>query len=129
MVVPFAQVQHECEGGYDDFWRFTPTCMRMLFSESDLQVIYEAANSHENAAVYLFFVASRFAHRWRCQMPEFTHVYPAGDWIGKAAAKSEGSKLGLMPRRFLGAIHRRLRLVVNLVQCNIDIRYAMCHSQ
>jgi len=81
MVVPFAQIQHENDA-YKDFWRFTPTCMYRLFEDNGFQVVYEAANNDDNAAVYLFFIASKYPQNWLGKMPEYTRVYPAGEWIG-----------------------------------------------
>ena len=83
VVVPFAQVQHESEA-YQDFWRFTPTCIRRLFSENGLEVVYEAVSPDVNAAVYLFFVGSRSPDRWRPVLPKNGELQEVGDWIGAA---------------------------------------------
>lgn len=82
VVVPFAQVQHETSG-YEDFWRFTPTCMRRLFETNGFSVIYESVSPHSESAVYLFFVGSRSPERWRDLMPRFSKVTNAGNWIGQ----------------------------------------------
>jgi hypothetical protein len=81
VVVPFAQVQHE-NVGYQDFWRFTPTCLRALFAENGLDVVYEAANDDFNASVYLFVVGSRHAERWRSRFPTWQRLDKAASWIG-----------------------------------------------
>ena len=81
VVVPFAQVQHE-NVGYQDFWRFTPTCLRALFAEHDFEVVYEAANDDFNASVYLFVVGSRNAERWRGRFPAWQPLEKAASWIG-----------------------------------------------
>ena len=81
LVVPFAQVQHENDG-YRDYWRFTPTCIRRLFQENGLTVIYESANNDCNAATYLLFVASRRPERWIERMPVYQPLQRVGDWIG-----------------------------------------------
>jgi hypothetical protein len=83
VVVPFAQVQHENDG-YQDFWRFTPTCLRRLFEQNGFHVIYEACNDDFNVAVYLFFVASRTPDSWKTKMPPSQPLLTAGRWIGKS---------------------------------------------
>jgi len=64
VVVPFSQVQHETES-YKDYWRFTPSCMREMFRENGLEVIYEAESKDKKAAIYLLFVASRNPQKWK----------------------------------------------------------------
>jgi len=81
VVVPFSQVQHETDS-YGDYWRFTPSCVRALFRENGLDVIYEAESTHRKAAVYLLFVGSRHADRWRGKMPVWAPIQTAGAWIG-----------------------------------------------
>jgi hypothetical protein len=81
VVVPFSQVQHESES-WKDFWRFTPTCLRELYRENGFGVVYEAANSPRNAAIYLLFVGSRRAEKWRERLPAFSPVETAGPRIG-----------------------------------------------
>jgi len=81
VVVPFSQVQHENEG-YMDYWRFTPTCMRKLFEDNKMTVIYESMNTDMNAAIYLFFVASRHPEKWQSLMPDYEPISCAGQGIG-----------------------------------------------
>ena len=81
VVVPFAQAQHET-ASFGDFWRFTPTCLRRLFSENGLSVIYEAENSHRNSATYLLFAGSRHPERWQGKLPPFEPLSCSGAWIG-----------------------------------------------
>ncbi len=87
LVVPFAQVQHESDDGYLDYWRFTPTCVRRLFKERGFEVIYESCNNDFNAAVYLFFIASRNPDKWQDKFPEYKPISLAGEWIGKETKK------------------------------------------
>lgn len=82
VVVPFAQPQHETES-FGDYWRFTPTCLRQLFAENDLSVVYEAESPHADAASYLLFVGSRQPDRWRQGLPATTPIRVAGQWIGR----------------------------------------------
>ena len=82
VVVPFAQTQHESPG-YQDFWRFTPTCMRRLLARSGFEVIYEAVNDDFNAATYLLVVATKRPEAWRGKLPAFQPVTKAAGWIGR----------------------------------------------
>jgi hypothetical protein len=81
IVAPFCQVQHH-QSDYGDFWRFTPGCIRALFAENGCEVLHEDANNDFNAAVYLFFIASRDAARWRPRLPPYVPIGVAGQWIG-----------------------------------------------
>lgn len=81
VVVPFSQVEHVTES-YADYWRFTPSCLRAMFRENGLEVIYESESKHKRAAIYLLFVASRDAHKWRERMPSFQPITEAGMSIG-----------------------------------------------
>lgn len=81
VVVPFSQVQHESES-YQDFWRFTPSCLRMLFAENGMDVVYEAESDGRRAAIYLLAVGSRDAGRWRSVLPHSRSLHQAGNWIG-----------------------------------------------
>ena len=92
VVVPFAQVQHGSSGD-EDYWRLCPAGLRQLFRENNLEVIYEACNTDENAAIYLFFVGSRHPDRWREHMPPYQPVAAAGDWIGYVPPSRHSSRL------------------------------------
>lgn len=82
LIVPFCQVQHE-NAGYADYWRFTPTCLRKLFSDEGFEIIYEAANSRFNESVYILMVASRNPADWRRRMPTFRPLAEVGRNFGK----------------------------------------------
>ena len=82
VVVPFCQKQHG-KNLYQDFWRFTPTCVRYLFTENNLEVVYEAQSPYENAAIYLFFIGSRYPEKWKDIMPPYQEIKECGDWIGE----------------------------------------------
>lgn len=81
VVVPFAQQQHDTQG-YQDYWRFAPNSLRQLFRENGFEVIYESCNHDADAAVYLFFVASRQAGKWQGLIPSYEPISEAGSWIG-----------------------------------------------
>jgi len=81
IVVPFSQMQHETES-FKDYWRFTPSCLRTMFEENGLDVVYEAESKSGNAAIYLLFVASRKPAKWKAQMPKSEPIAEAGKSIG-----------------------------------------------
>lgn len=105
VVVPFAQTQHESPG-YQDFWRFTPTCMRRLMARSGFEVIYEAANDDFNAATYLLVVASRHPERWRGKLPAYQPVQKAARWIGRPTTVDRVVRRAQKAWRTLGAARR-----------------------
>lgn len=81
VIVPFSQVQHETES-YEDYWRFSPSCLRAMFKENGLEVIYESESKHRKAAIYLLFAASRNPHKWKERVPRFQPIKEAGMSIG-----------------------------------------------
>lgn len=81
VVVPFAQVQHE-SNDWKDYWRFTPTCLRRLYQENGLSMVYEAISPHRNSAVYLLAVGSRRPESWANRLPTQRVNGMAGTWIG-----------------------------------------------
>lgn len=81
VIVPFCQVQHESES-FGDYWRFTPTCLRTLFEENGLEVVFEAESSDRDAAIYLLFVGSRNPEKYRERFPSHQRIQIAGVWIG-----------------------------------------------
>jgi hypothetical protein len=83
VVVPFSQVQHE-SADWGDYWRFTPTCLRALFAENGLEVVYEAASPHRDSAIYLFFVGCRHPRKYEGLWPSFREIGVAGSWIGSS---------------------------------------------
>lgn len=118
VIVPFAQIQHDTEG-YKDYWRIAPNGLRELFAENRLEVIYEASNENNDAAVYLFFVGSRQPELWRSKMPSYRPVSSAAAWIGSlelletASAKACVQQLGRIivraPQKALTRIASRAR--------------------
>lgn len=81
VVVPFAQTQHESDD-WKDYWRFSPTCLRRLYEENGLSIVYEAESPHRHSAIYLLSVGSRYPERWVDRFPGRTVARPAGVWIG-----------------------------------------------
>jgi len=81
VIVPFSQSQHETNS-FKDFWRFTPSCLRNLYRENGLNVIYEAESDYKRASIYLLFVGSKNPERWHGVLPPYEEVKEAGAWIG-----------------------------------------------
>lgn len=81
VVVPFAQIQHEVSE-WKDYWRFTPTCLRSLYEESGLTVVYESHSPYRNSGIYLLAVGSRSPERWNDRFPGRAKNSVAGAWIG-----------------------------------------------
>jgi hypothetical protein len=70
-VVPFMQQMHGFydEGGYGDYWRFTPLALQKMFERHGFSTIYQSYNKQENTSVYVFHVCSRMPEKWRAAMP------------------------------------------------------------
>jgi hypothetical protein len=101
VIVPFAQAEHDTPT-WGDYWRFTPRCLRELFQENGLEVVYESASPHENAGLYLLAVGSRRPEHWRERLPDSPPIDGLGAWIGRSpvrdAARSIGRRLSkLLP--------------------------------
>lgn len=108
IVVPFSQVQHESES-FGDYWRFTPTCIRELFRMNGMQVVYESESPHKNAAIYLFFVASKYPERYQGRLKTYQPVRRAGSWIGASLIVSGMQFMTNRTRQLLRSFgeHRR----------------------
>lgn len=106
VIVPFAQVQHEI-GSFGDFWRFTPTCLRALFQENGLQVVYEAENYDRNAATYLLFVGARHPERWQAQLPAYEPLEQSARWIGHTPLRDAFHSLVTFKWHRLGRSRRK----------------------
>jgi hypothetical protein len=85
-TVPFCQPQHETTS-YKDFWRFTPTCLRYLFEENGLSMVYEAQSPYRNAGIYLLCIGSKDPKKWKNVLPAFEPIEEAGIWIGESMIK------------------------------------------
>jgi hypothetical protein len=95
VVVPFAQQQHETES-FGDYWRFTPSCLRRLYEENDLTVVYESESPHADAASYLLFVGARQPERWIDRLPPLRPIREAGSWIGRGRLRTLADALGFV---------------------------------
>lgn len=92
VVVPFAQQLH-CTPSWGDYWRFTPMGLRRLFAANQFEVVFEAANNHSNAGIYLLAVASRHPEQWEGRMPDWKPVDALGEWIGTTLKRRLGQTL------------------------------------
>jgi hypothetical protein len=103
IIVPFAQPVHYTNS-YGDYWRFNPMSLRELFSRNKMEVVFEAANDHENAGIYLLFVGSKYPEKWRSKLPAWEPICELGDWIG-----SDPPNLKQRTRRIMVELIRKAR--------------------
>jgi hypothetical protein len=82
VIVPFAQVQHEASS-YLDYWRFTPTCLRELFRENGMSVVYESESNTLYSSVYILMIGAREPERWLNILPTFVPLSKSANWIGQ----------------------------------------------
>jgi hypothetical protein len=67
LVVPFMQASHEA-GAMEDYWRFTPRCLRVLLQQHGFHTIYESSNFQNRTSVYLFVLAVRDCQKWQSKI-------------------------------------------------------------
>jgi hypothetical protein len=65
LCVPFLQPFHGDYGDLGDYWRFTPLCVKRLFEQNHLTLLYLNYNNHRWSSVYVFAVASKLPQRWQ----------------------------------------------------------------
>lgn len=76
LVVPFIQQFH---ADYGDYWRLSPMAVKRLFEDNGYTLLYLSFNSHRNASVYVFAIASRQPERWAGR---FDYRFSCRDPIG-----------------------------------------------
>lgn len=103
LVAPFIQTQHENRNVLD-YWRFTPTCLREMFRRRGFETVYESANAHAVAGIYIFVVATRHPDRWRGKMPPFRPVAAAGESALMARLRAAARHLETAARRAAKAL-------------------------
>jgi len=69
IIVPFLQQMH---ADYGDYWRFTPLALKKMFEDNKMEVVYSSFNEHKRSSVYLFFIASKKANKWKKLKNEFS---------------------------------------------------------
>lgn len=106
VVVPFIQTQHENKNVLD-YWRFTPTALREMFRRRGFETVYEAANSHAVAGIYILFVASRHPERWRGKMPDFQPLHAVGETPLASFIRKTGKSLENTARRAVRGLVKR----------------------
>jgi hypothetical protein len=104
IVLPFLQQYHSDMG---DYWRFTPLAVKQLFEKEGFTLLYQSFNSHPNASVYTFTIASRQSEKWQGQF-DFTYsiVDPNGNnsrdpLIGSRAFPNMRHRFRTLIKRFL----------------------------
>ena len=55
-VVPYKQIEHTT---YGDYWRFTPSGIKKLYEENNIDVIYQKFNRSIFSSKYLFTIGSK----------------------------------------------------------------------
>jgi hypothetical protein len=80
VVVPFCQIQHEL-ASFGDYWRFTPTCLRELYTRNKFTVIYESSNEDFGCGNYVLFAGSRHPHLHTPRLGMFKPLGLQGKWI------------------------------------------------
>ncbi len=83
VIVPFCQNQHEL-ASFADYWRFTPSCLRSLYSQNGMTVIFESSNEDFASANYLFFVGTHHLERYSDLLRAYGPLGPQGRWIGNS---------------------------------------------
>jgi hypothetical protein len=91
VVVPFSQVEHT-SSSFGDYWRFTPMCMRQLFEENGMTILYESANDNKKSAIYLFYLATKSPEKWNALNKQFIQK-PVGNTIGYSSFNNLVNKL------------------------------------
>ena len=71
IIVPFMQMGHG--SGFEDYWRFTPECLKQAFKINGLDILYINYNDHKRTSVYIFSIASKKSEKWKniITQPEF----------------------------------------------------------
>jgi hypothetical protein len=82
VVVPFSQEMHTTES-FGDYWRISPMGLRRLFERNGLTPIFEAANDHWSAGLYVVAAGARDPDRWRAALGPFEPVTRLGTQIGR----------------------------------------------
>lgn len=87
VIVPFSQVYHRSDD-FDDYWRFTPSAINMMFAESNMRVLFSKSNNDRNCAIYTMFVATRNYDKWKNVIDSRADTKVVGDVIGRGIFRS-----------------------------------------
>ena len=80
IIVPFIQQQHETTE-FNDYWRFTPTCLRKLYEQNGLTTIYESFTNEPHKVNYILSVGSKQPEKWAGKFPGFTELKQICPWV------------------------------------------------
>ena len=80
IIVPFIQQQHETTE-FNDYWRFTPTCLRKLYEQNGLTTIYESFTNEPHKVNYILSVGSKQPEKWVGKFPGFTELKQICPWV------------------------------------------------
>lgn len=115
VVVPFLQVMH---GDYGDYWRFTPLTMNKLFEENNMRMMSCTFNSHKNASVYLFCIASKKPDKWKgvfendiSHVDSFESNNGFQNWVGCHAIENK-QFMNTGKQTFVGKIKAKIKKYV-----------------
>lgn len=85
VVVPWVQQVHIVEGAFNDYWRYSPYAMELLYNENGFDMVVCNWNNDFDSAVYLFCIGIRKDKREKYpgfEKVKVTNDIPAGRWIG-----------------------------------------------
>lgn len=80
IIVPFIQQQHETKE-FNDYWRFTPTCLRKLYEINGLTTVYESFTNQRHKVNYILSVGSKKPENWTGKFPPFTELKQICPWV------------------------------------------------
>lgn len=66
LVVPFLQKMH---ADYGDYWRFTPSTIKLLFEKNNMHLQYLSFNSDAFSSVYVFAIGVKNKDKWEQKIP------------------------------------------------------------
>ena len=84
LIVPFLQEQH---ADYGDYWRFSPTAIKLMFKEQGLETVYINYNDGPNESIYVFTIAAK----------------NPGSVLAKKIENTEGNKVDIIDSYLIGS--------------------------
>jgi hypothetical protein len=110
-VVPFMQQMHGFydEGGYGDYWRFTPLSLQMLYDRHGFTTIYQSYNTDANTSVYVLHVCSRSPEKWKDKMPSSLPNKDGSKMIGGYPAFVGSNMIVNKPKGFIQRLKKLIK--------------------
>jgi SAM-dependent methyltransferase len=102
LVVPWMQKYHS---DYGDYWRFSPLAVKAMVEEHGMSLEYLSFNSHADASVYVFAIASKQPQRWvdEFEEHEFSLEDPSASghepYAGAHLVRNYLFRISKLPRR------------------------------